>query len=51
MIEDYTPLLIQTVELLSEGEINNNISFNQTINCKYKVNSIVMCKVVHIVHG
>ena len=35
MIENSNSLLIQTVELLSEGEINNNILFNQTINCKY----------------
>ena len=44
MIENYNSLLIQTVELFSKGEIHNNISFNQTINCKYRVNSIVTCK-------
>ena len=42
MIENINSLLIQTVELLSEGEIKNNISFNRIIDCKYRVNSIVM---------
>jgi hypothetical protein len=42
IMDNYNSLLVQTVELLSGGEINNNISFNQTIifNSKYRVNSI-----------
>ncbi len=35
IMDNYNSLLVQTVELLSGGEINNNISFNQTINSKY----------------
>ena len=41
MIENYNTLLVQTVELLSGGEIYDNIIFNQTINCKYSMNSMV----------
>ena len=40
MIESYSALLVQAVELLSRGEINDNVTFNQTINCKYSMDSL-----------
>ena len=35
MIENYSTLLVHTVEVLSGGIISHNVMFNQTIICKY----------------